>query len=352
MNPGNDDTEASAENRLKREAADWVTKQDQGFTPEEQDAFFHWLAQDPRHREIFSQRKSMWKKLDVLAEWRPEHSLEPNPDLLAVQARSALIKWVGLCAAMAAVFTIGLLVKAPRSDRPVDAAIMLTPVEGALHYENHILPDGSVIELNRGAQVSVSFTDHLLLVNLSDGEAHFTVTKDSRRPFVVQARNTTVKAVGTAFNVSIGSEEIAVLVTEGKVLMTVGLSTRGEMAQDFNATAGQELSAGQGSSLSRQSTGAVPVIERFTAEEISRRLSWKSEVLEFTATPLAEVILEFNRRNHTQLVIEDPALGSREITATLRPNNLNGFIELLELTLDVQAESAGDFKIILHRESK
>jgi transmembrane sensor len=352
MNLADDHEDCSAENRLKREASDWITKQDQGFTPEEQDAFFHWLAMDPRHGEAFSLRKSMWKQLDVLAEWRPEHSMEPNPDLLAVRARSTVIKWIGLCTAMAAVFTISTFVRAPWSIHSVDAAIMLTPAEGALHYENHILPDGSVIELNRGAQVSVSFTEKLRLVILSAGEAHFTVTKDPRRPFVVQARHTLVKAIGTAFNVSVGSEEIAVLVTEGKVLLTPVLPTREEMAQDFNESTGQALSAGQGSSLSLQSTTAVPVIEQFTADEIARRLSWKSEVLEFIATPLAEVILEFNRRNHTQLVIEDPALGRHEISATLRPNNLNGFIELLDLTLNVRAEPDGDFKIILHPEIK
>lgn len=344
-----DDTQAIPSDtiRIKQEASDWVAKQDEGFTPEEQDAFFQWLAEDPRHGEAYSARQSMWKELDVLAEWRPEHSIEPNPDLLAIRQRSQMIRWASAITALAAVFVIGMMIKNPWNESTPSNAILLTSQGGALFYEHHVMDDGSVIELNRGAQVSVNYTHDIRLINLISGEAHFTVAKDKDRPFIVQARNTVVKAIGTAFNVSLGSEEIEVLVTEGRVIMTPALQTVEELAEDFDTSNGQELVAGQASSLSLQIVSPTPTIEKCSVEQIARRLSWKNEVLEFTATPLSEVILEFNRRNHTQLVIDDPALGEQQITATLRPNNLNGFIELLNLTLNVNAEQTNQSKIVL-----
>jgi transmembrane sensor len=334
--------------RIKQEASDWVAKQDHGFTPAEQDAFFEWLAADPRHSDCYSERQIMWKDLDVLIEWRPEHSVEPNPDLLVVRRTATIIKWVGIISTLAAVFVIGLLVKNPWINPGENEAILLTSSQGALFYEYHVMEDGSIIELNRGAQLSVIYSKDKRLVNLMNGEAHFTVAKNPNRPFVVQARNTVVKAVGTAFNVSLNSEEIEVLVTEGRVLVDASLPHTEESENIKGINPSQELVAGQGSRLSLIEKNASVRIENFSIEQINERLAWKNEALEFTATPLSEVILEFNRRNHTQLVINDAVLKNRSITATLRPNNLEGFIELLELTLDVRMEREGDSKIVLY----
>ena len=92
--------------RLDREAAAWLVKKDHGFTAAEQDAFFQWLAADPRHGEWFARHRQTWKEFNLLAEWKPEHSTEPNADLLAksVRARAPVIRWAwfgGLAAAAA-----------------------------------------------------------------------------------------------------------------------------------------------------------------------------------------------------------------------------------------------------------
>src|SRR5204863_5888557 len=78
-------------------------------------------------------------------------------------------------------------------------------------------PDGSVVELNRGAVVSAHFTASERRMRLVSGEANFKVAKDPQRPFVVEARGVAVRAVGTAFNVRIDAVSVEVLVTEGVV---------------------------------------------------------------------------------------------------------------------------------------
>ena len=79
------------------------------------------------------------------------------------------------------------------------------------------LEDGTVVELNKGAVLAVEFSARVRRVRLERGEAHFTVTKNPARPFIVSARGMDVVAVGTAFNVRLDSAVVEVLVTEGRV---------------------------------------------------------------------------------------------------------------------------------------
>ena len=65
------------------EAAAWVIRQDRGLTAEEQDRLSEWLAANPRHGEALARQRAHWNRLAPLGRWLPEHSAEPNPDLLA-----------------------------------------------------------------------------------------------------------------------------------------------------------------------------------------------------------------------------------------------------------------------------
>lgn len=348
MSTENESWRLSKENRIKKEASDWVAIQDRGFTAKEQDAFFEWLAEDPLHSEIYSRRQIVWKEMNVLADWKPEHSLEPNPDLLAVSRKRSKLVWFSVISGIAALLAIGLFINGQWENAKKSGSIMLAAGEGARFYEHHVLEDGSTVELNRGAQVSVRFTDGKRLVDLLSGEAHFTVAKDSNRPFIVRARGAVVQAVGTAFNVSLNSNEVEVLVTQGRVLVNPSISTTNESVIDVMEPLVAELSAGQRSVVPLNAAAVPPEIEEISTEVIEKRLAWKNEMLDFTNTPLSDVVLEFNRRNHTQLVIGDASLSELPVIGSLRPQNLDGFVEMLELTEGVRAERDGVSKIILH----
>ena len=73
------------------------------------------------------------------------------------------------------------------------------------------------MELNAGGEVSEHFTTAERRVRLVRGEAHFTVTKDAARPFVVEAGAVRLRALGTAFNVRFEPSAVEVLVTHGRV---------------------------------------------------------------------------------------------------------------------------------------
>ena len=327
-----------SEREIALAASGWIVRNNRGLTAAEQDEFSSWLAADPRHGEWWAKRRQAWSEFDVLTEWRPEHSSEPNPDLLAAPRRGRRngLKWVfPVSLALAAGVAVALIVL-----RPAPAGKNVPVIAAAAGYESRALDDGTVVELNGGAEIEVQFTAAERRVRLVRGEAHFQVAKNPLRPFVVEAGGVAVRAVGTAFNVLLGSQAVDVLVTEGRVRVD-------PPAAAAAARVAPDVSAGQRVVVSL-SGGAAPVVSTVSEEEIARRLAWQPRLLDFSATPLAEVAAEFNRRNRTQLVLADPALRAMPIVASFRSDNLDGFVRMLEISAGVSAERTGD-TVVLRR---
>src|SRR5262249_30549344 len=79
------------------------------------------------------------------------------------------------------------------------------------------LADGSAMVLNTTSVARIRFDEHERRIVLGKGEASFLVAKHDRRPFIVQARDVSVRAVGTAFVVRVRPTAVSVTVDEGVV---------------------------------------------------------------------------------------------------------------------------------------
>jgi len=325
-----------AERRIDIAAAEWLVRRDRGFTAAEQDGFSQWLAEDPRHGEWLILHDQTWRDFNLLAQWRPEHSAEPNPDLLARPRRVA--RWLGpavLAAAAGVAVALGIWRPWVRPTPDWPAALSAAPAVG-----HRVLPDGTVVDLNRGALIEVAFTPAERRVRLIRGEAHFAVTKNPLRPFIVRANGVDVRAVGTAFDVSLGKESVEVLVTEGHVQVRPPASSV------------PVLAAGQRTVVSFSPSAPPPQVMNVSPEEMARRLAWQPQLFDFSSTPLAQVVAEFNRHatgpHDVRLVIADDRLATLPIVASIRSDNIAGFVRLLELTAGVHAERRGENEIVLH----
>lgn len=335
--------------RIQKEAAEWVVLHDKGLSAEQQDRFFQWLADDPRHGEAFADGKQSWGDFNLLAQWRPEHSEEPNPDLLAtIRPVRPWKRWTVL-GGLAAVFALAAVVWITQPQASVEPLVSYNLQYSALDYGFHELEDGSEIDLNEGTELVVAYSSEERLVKLVSGEAHFIVRKDEARPFIVEAGGTTVLAVGTAFNVRLADDSVEVLVTEGRVRM-----------EDFNTSGYQEnnsallkshsrdLLSGQRSILSFKEKEPQVEVSTIETDEIRQLLKWKPDLLDFSSTPLSEAILEFNARNEVQIVIADSELAHQPIVASFRSNNINGFVRLLKLTMGIEADRPEENQIVLY----
>lgn len=329
---------------LDHEAAAWLIKRDRGFTPAEQDEFFEWLAADPRHGECFSRHQETWRELNGLAEWRPEHSAEPNPDLLARPVRGPRVwfrrpRRAMILAAVAAAACLAVVFSLVLPSRPVPAPVAIATCE------QRTLEDGTVIELNRGAEIKVAYTAGERRVTLVRGEALFTVAKNPARPFIVDAAGVAVRAIGTAFNVRLQQGQVEVLVTEGLVTVDhpvtapAGATTPAAAASVPSAF----VAAGQHAVVSLAANDPVPQVTEVTPAQAADLLAWQPRLLDFDSAALALVVDAFNRHNRDlRLVLADPALSAIPIVASIRSDNVEGFVRLLEQTAGIRAERRGD----------
>jgi transmembrane sensor len=363
----NSHEDSSARSWRREHAAAWVLRCDRGLTAEEQDAYLAWLGADAQNGAEIARLRQHWERMDTLAAWLPEHSAQPNPDLLAPPLHRRLRRAGLLFAplAAAAVLALAIFLRQPESAIlepvvPRDRAVATNTAH------QRVLEDGSVIELNRGAEVTVEYSLVERRVVLRSGEAHFSVMRDQARPFVVRAKGVDLVAVGTGFNVRIEATAVEVLVTEGRVQVNTsagsavprtiaGLADRTAASSQSGSVADQSapdapiLVARQRAVVSLAASDPTPQIATLTPGEIERVLAWQHRLLDFTAAPLTDIVAEFNRRNVVQLVVIDPELAAVRISATFRSDNIDGFVRLLEAGFGARAERRGETEILLRQ---
>lgn len=326
---------------LAEQASLWLARRDRGLTSAEQDDYMQWLVAAPRNTEAMVQHAAAFERMMHLYEWQPVHTTDVNPDLFAPRRRVRWWSWAA-SAALLAVATVALSLIYSWHATAAPAVKSYLQVN-----ERLALPDGSRIELKDGSKVVVQYSDRERRVKLTGGEAQFSVWQDATRPFVVEAGGIEVRAVGTVFNVRLENRAVEVLVTEGRVKVNREplAATAGGSVADVMLAAGEQTAV----PLAVDAVQAAPVVVPATSEQISQSLAWQTPRLQFFETPLAEAVAEFNRLNRFQIVIGDAELGRRLIGGTFRPDNVEGFVRLLETTLGVRSDRRGDHETVLRR---
>lgn len=223
-----------------------------------------------------------------------------------------------------------------------------------LQPERRVLPDGSVVELDAGAEIATDFSGPLRRVTLRRGEAHFQVVKDPQRPFVVTARGVDVRAVGTAFAVELGATAVEVVVTEGRVAVEPrSPESAASPLPPLPASAAVQSTFGAGKRIvvehaAEEAKPASLAVADLSAQELAELLAWRVPRLEFSGTPLAQALPLFRLPGPGRLLLADPALGRLQLSGVLRADNIEALLRLLEGEFGLSAEKRGD-DLMLHR---
>lgn len=322
-------------------AALWVLRRDRGLSAAEQDELSQWLAADPRHGAALAEHRWGWDELDRLTGLQTSLGAVPDPDLFAPRQTRRVRRgwWLAASAvlAAAAAIVVGFALRRP-------AAAPLSPAAPtavlAAPCERRMLDDGSVVDLNRGAAIVVAWDAGERHVTLTRGEASFTVAKDPARPFIVTAGGVEVRAVGTVFNVRLDAAAVEVVVSEGRVKVSPPAARAVE-------SAGTLVSVGQSAVVSLAPASPAPQPVTLAPAQLAARLAWQPRLLDFTDAPLAEIVAEFNQRNPVRLVVADPALATRRLSANFRSDNVEGFVRLMESDFGMKAEWIEGREIVL-----
>lgn len=335
---------------LREIAAQWTVRRDRGLSAAESVEFELWLAADPRHAAVMRRSSSAWSLLDRVPDIAAQRSL-----LAARQARVRRQRFTffGSLAA-AAVLTVAALGWWQTSSRPSLASPVSTLV--AAGPREVVLADGTSVKLNAGGEIIEEYEAAERRVRLTRGEAHFNVTKDKARPFIVVAGGVRVRAVGTAFNVNFQSSRVEVLVTEGIVRLAT--------APDVNAggsptpaTPQPELGAGEYAVVETSPAAIAPtlapapaiVVTRLDPVAISKTLAWHENVVRLGGATLAELASEFERRFGQKVQFAEPDIAQLRAGGRVPGDDPEAVARLLATTFDLDVECAADGAWVLRK---
>lgn len=321
-------TEAEAE-ITRKEAADWFSKLNQRkVTTADIKAFSAW-RREPKNARAFSRLEAMWDAAGTLAGSPAMTALADEAKDRADRTRSRRRTSSGRLIPLGLVTALVLATGAGglswwSLQRP---AVYATAIG-----EQRILrlKDGSRIVLDTDSRVSVRFTRSRRLVTLAAGRAMFDVHGDAARPFLVEAGDTEVIAVGTRFDVRRSGNGARVVLVEGRVDVRKPASTDGA----WSLAPGQTV------------TTSTPA-PRVSLVDVPAETSWTLGRLTFQGTPIASAVAEMNRYTDTPIELRDRRVSSIQVSGAFNAGDIEGFIAALCDLYDLEATRAADGRIIL-----
>jgi transmembrane sensor len=183
------------------------------------------------------------------------------------------------------------------------------------------LPDGTKVHLNSNSSLTYTQAFKTNRSLTLTGEAYFDVTHDADHPFEVTTSSSSVKVLGTSFNIkSAHGKDAEVTLVKGKVSVHSS-SDDATLEPGFQAVIG---------------TANNQILTRKVNTE--RYTSWKDNVIIFQETTLAEASKVLEDWYDTKITIVSPALSNCVITGQYKneslENVLNSFEFLLKASID------------------
>jgi transmembrane sensor len=299
------------------EAAIWAAKVDAGtLGPTEKAQLDGWLAADLRHFGAYA------KAMAVLAHTDKARALGATFDLRTFRADKAAEpsrRKFTLTGAIAATVIAGFGVETwrraqERSYETRRGETLVVPLD-----------DGSVMTLNTDSKSVVRYSRERRDIQLVRGEALFDVAKNKKRPFIVDAAGTQVRAIGTSFTVSLlENHPVQVLVREGTVEIdrpAVPVAPPVRLPANNRAVAPSDAPIRTAS------------VEK---SEVTRALSWRVGRLAFEGETLENAATEFARYSDVRIEITDPQVARMTVTGLFVSNDPVGFSKALAVSLDLQ----------------
>jgi len=316
---------------IDQQAMVWAVRQSDHTLDETQRREFDaWFAADIRHQGAYLRAVAINRALNQAT---VQESLRPKRERLEEEWAGASWKQTGSRRGflMAGGVAAGAaFVALTRLFSTVDK-IVLTTTKG--EFRKVPLADKSVADINSGSQLEVRLTPQKRQVTLKKGEVWLEVAKDKTKPFIVEAGEVRVRAVGTAFGVRRYGNGAEVLVTEG----TVEVWSNEGTAHKRLVTAGERTFVAD---------RAAEIAVARQPVEVQRKLAWREGKLIFDNQTLSEAVADFNRYSQKKIVIVDPALGSRKLVGQYQIDAPELFAQDVGAFLQIPVAITADYIVI------
>lgn len=294
-------------------------------TPEEREQIEAWSRASIENQELFNAALFVWEK--TLASrginYDTEKALSTVHNKLAFdqpEKKNRKITLYSLVAVAAAAIIATLLVFSPADKTSVDN-IAYSEIISTNEVKHLTLADGSEVWLNKNSKLNTPAElkgDEFKLQ--LEGEAYFQIKHNANRVFVVETKTSTIKVLGTAFNIKArDADNTNVLsVTDGKVLCSKKDSKLEKIVEK-----GKEAKI-----MKEEETIQV---EEITSDNF---LSWKTNVIKFRETPMKEVVETLENHYNVSIEITDTSLLNIPISSTIVDKPINEVFQLIRLASD------------------
>lgn len=298
-------------------AAAWVAREDRGTLPAPEQAQLQaWLGEDRRHLGAYARARAVFVHFDRARALGAQSGPTVGGPAARRPRQRRLLWAAGMAACLCVVATLQLL--------------------GAGHHATDTgeilrvpLRDGSAVTLNSDSEIRVDFDEGIRRVRLVRGEALFDVAKDPGRPFVVEAANTRVTAIGTSFTVNrVSGRDVQVLVREGVVELADSKLPRRQPVR---------LSANM---LATAAPTRKVEVQPLRVPDVERRLAWREGMLSFSGATLEEAAAQFARYSELRIIIDDPLVAQKRVVGLYSATDPEGFANAVALSLGLRAERA------------
>ncbi|WP_305302471.1 FecR family protein [Parabacteroides goldsteinii] len=190
------------------------------------------------------------------------------------------------------------------------------------------LPDSTKVWLNSDTKISYPADYGLKERNVTlVGEAYFEVAKNPDKRFIVEAKGMQVEALGTSFNVNAYQND-------NKIIASL-FSGSVRVSYDRHVAILKSHESVKVDLLNRS-------FSRYKDESMQNIALWRKNEITFDGESLEEITHIMSRLYNTTICIEDESLKKVCYIGTIRNNNLENFIDIINLTTPVVYENKGD----------
>ena len=296
---------------IDAQAASWFARNRNEVGTQDRKAFAAWHAV-PAHARAYAEFEQLWADLAQLQQLNKPLALPKRKPSLW---RPAL--------AMAAALLCAVLATSIGAPRELYHNQVATHAKGVRTLN---LPDGSTLYVNANTHIRVDFSAHQRVLHLDKGQLYIEVAADKERPLYVQAGESSVRVVGTAFDVRRGQQQLVVSVAHGQV----AFAPNGESPVTL-------LDAQQRASYN-YAKGTVQS-QSLSAEEIA---DWRSGHLSFRNRELASLIDELSLyRPQTPLQVSK-AVAQLKVSGNLDVSDPDALLNALPALLPVKTVLSAD----------
>ena len=182
------------------------------------------------------------------------------------------------------------------------------------------LPDGSKGMLNSGSTISYSVPFNNNRAVKLEGEVWLEVKKDENNPFEISTGNTSVKVLGTSFNLSAYPAEnyVELVLTQGKV------DFKAEINKNHIIINPSERLVFQDGLISKTTT------------DPAKYNAWTEGKLVFRGDPMSEVARRIERWYNVKIVLADKELEKYSFRATFQDDKLEEVLHFLSMTSPIR----------------